>query len=353
MHGNTKERLQQQRRIRAPRGFTLVEVLLSLALMLLVMIVAYAGMMVLRNVTVAGRDEAEQAQLVRAIERKMTSDIRCVLFREPELVAAGSEESSAESASTDSEESAADDSGESATASTPESVGEDASAEESGTETTSSSTATGSTTSTPSDAYASQTAGLFGTATTLVLQVSKPRRATASAVDVMNNNLAWEGPVSAVSDLRSISYFLAVAGGGGLQGAVGNTAAGGSAMFATEQGAQGLARLDGDRLRIAQADATGAIDLLAQQAQVLAPEVTQLQFRYFDGTAWVAQWDSATAGALPRAVEVTLWIDVTADEADQSPLAEGLAADAKVSPEIYRFVVALPLADRTQGLTTF
>ena len=350
MHIDIKYWLQQQRRVRAPRGFTLVEVLLSLALMLLVMIVAYAGMVVLRNVTVAGRDEAEQAQLVRAIERMMAADIRCVLFREPEPVAAESEESSAGSASTDTGGDAAADSDESATAPSPEAAGESSDAA-SGSESTS--TATGSATSTPSDAYASQTAGLFGTATTLVLQVNKPRRASISVINPLNNNLMSAGPVSDVSDLRSISYFLAVAGGGGLQGAVGNTAAGGSAMFTTEQGAQGLARLDGDRLQITQADATGAMDLLAQQAEVLAPEVTQLQFRYFDGTAWLSQWDSAAAGALPRAVEVTLSINVNADEVNQSPLAAGLPTDAASSSEIYRFVVALPLADRTQGLTTF
>jgi len=40
--------------------------------------------------------------------------------------------------------------------------------------------------------------------------------------------------------------------------------------------------------------------------QLLAAEVVQLEFRYFDGRSWMSRWDSRQTGALPRAVEVAL-----------------------------------------------
>lgn len=42
--------------------------------------------------------------------------------------------------------------------------------------------------------------------------------------------------------------------------------------------------------------------------QLLASEVTQLEFRYFDGQFWASQWDSRTSGSLPLAVEVAVAI---------------------------------------------
>lgn len=42
--------------------------------------------------------------------------------------------------------------------------------------------------------------------------------------------------------------------------------------------------------------------------QLLASEVSQLEFRYFDGQFWASQWDSRTSGSLPLAVEVAVAI---------------------------------------------
>ncbi len=42
--------------------------------------------------------------------------------------------------------------------------------------------------------------------------------------------------------------------------------------------------------------------------QLLASEVTQLEFRYFNGQFWDSQWDSRAMGSLPLAVEVAVAI---------------------------------------------
>ena len=39
------------------------------------------------------------------------------------------------------------------------------------------------------------------------------------------------------------------------------------------------------------ADESGEVEQLADHSQLLAPEVSSLQFRYFDGTDWLEVWD--------------------------------------------------------------
>ncbi|MFN3485921.1 MAG: type II secretion system protein GspJ, partial [Planctomycetota bacterium] len=45
-----------------------------------------------------------------------------------------------------------------------------------------------------------------------------------------------------------------------------------------------------------------------ENQEEVAPEVVGLAFRYFDEGEWREEWDSASAGKLPRAVEATLWV---------------------------------------------
>ncbi|MBA3312661.1 MAG: type II secretion system protein GspJ [Planctomycetota bacterium] len=309
-------------------GFTLIEILLSLGLLMLVLAAAYSALNLFRIVTTAGREDAERSQLARAIERRLTADIRCVLFRQTEP--------------------------EPTESTTPGGVIQQGTGNAAGDpETTtpppdSSTTEAVPTITDPADAYATQSVGVFGDATTLVLHVSKPPR-TSLLTPVAPTSLvtAATAPVTQSSDLRSISYFLAVAGAGGLQGAVGNTAAGGTVNFSMKQGLQGLARLDGDRLALQQADQTGSVDVLAQNAELIAPEVTELSFRYHDGTAWLDTWDSVSMNAVPRAIEVTLRIDVSLG--DERPASRFAPAQALSSADQYRFVIAVPLADPTMG----
>lgn len=67
-------------------------------------------------------------------------------------------------------------------------------------------------------------------------------------------------------------------------------------------------------------------------ADVLAQEVVELQFRYFNGStgAWEEQWDGSVAGP-PLAVEITLGL-LPPDEFDR----------AAAAPVTYRLVVSIP-----------
>jgi hypothetical protein len=52
-------------------------------------------------------------------------------------------------------------------------------------------------------------------------------------------------------------------------------------------------------------EAGGSAATQISSIQSMAPEVTALMFRYFDGRVWSETWDSDTMARIPRAVEVT------------------------------------------------
>ena len=56
--------------------------------------------------------------------------------------------------------------------------------------------------------------------------------------------------------------------------------------------------------------ALDAVSEVLGESDILAPEVVEIQFRYFDGISWIDTWDSQSSGFLPRAIEITMgfWI---------------------------------------------
>ncbi len=134
------------------------------------------------------------------------------------------------------------------------------------------------------------------------------------------------------SDLKSVRYFIRQ----------GNTidpsdlAATGISAEA-QQAVGGLVRQSVDRAIREVAELSANSQLLNSGQVLLAPEVTQIQFVYFDGTTAVDQWDMQQLGSLPTAVEVRIWIapDAIAAESSEVPL----------QPQIYCETVELPLAE--------
>lgn len=82
-----------------------------------------------------------------------------------------------------------------------------------------------------------------------------------------------------------------------------------------------------------------------EYARLMAPEVVSVQFRYFDGTNWLGEWQSTSVGGYPLAVEITLLLDP-----DRTPdvAANPARGDSNVNLEntkVYRTVVHLPVAE--------
>jgi hypothetical protein len=140
---------------------------------------------------------------------------------------------------------------------------------------------------------------------------------------------------AAQSDMKSISYFLAVPGAPGLAGAAGDL------LASAANSVPSLARLEGPRLTLAHANATADLQTLASMVHVLAGEVTLLGFRYCDGLAWYETWDSTQLGALPNAVEITLGFSESSNPVAAAPQPAG----SIVPTRLYRYVVSLPTAE--------
>ena len=283
--------------MRSTRGFTLLEVLLAVALSLMLLVAVYGALNLYYKYSQVGQAEMERSQIARALLNRMAVDIRSVVFRraEEEDASAGGE-----STSDDSEETI-----------TVEVID-------------------------PEESYLTQSVGVFGDSETLVLHISRPRAAQLEIAETATSS----------SDLQSVSYFLvSEESEGALPQLVAQQASENSTIEDAET--SGLARMEGDRLAMNLADEQGDLESMASQARILAPEVDYLQFQYFDGAEWLDEWDSVAYEALPLAITITLGF--RASEESQALTFSGIVGS---STNLYRLVVALPLAEPTETETT-
>ncbi|MEZ6065192.1 MAG: prepilin-type N-terminal cleavage/methylation domain-containing protein [Planctomycetaceae bacterium] len=307
-------------------AFTLLEVLVALALSVLLITAVYSAISLYVRVTTDEHNQLERSRVARALFRQISTDIQSVVFRiqedaEEELtdetLAAGGADDSSGSAATGSESAAATTFG---AATDQETTG--------------------------AEALINSSIGVIGDAQKITLHLNRPARgATYQPV------LAATEITARCSDLQSITYFLANPSMGGLEGEVGQRAVQGS--LGTESGPQGLARLAGDRFAVDYADVQADIETLAAAAQIIAPEVIALQFEYFDGLTWLETWDSAAVGRLPNAIAITIGMRRVVSDAERREFQYDSAARAAFDEvlEYRRHVVALPLSTpSTEGL---
>ncbi len=178
--------------------------------------------------------------------------------------------------------------------------------------------------------------GLFGNPYELQVDTSRLPR-----VDQYHQVLIGaEGAEASIpSDVKTVAYFLQFEtrdGGPVLPGAAGETTG-------------GLARREWDRAVTAWAAANGGLELTASTGQSLAPEVNRLEFRYFDGLAWLSEWDSLQLGGLPIAVEITIGIDPMYGSDRDAAEAVRLEWESQdLTDYTYRLVVRLPAARRIE-----
>ena len=320
---------------RRPSGFTLLEVLLALGLSVVLLAAIAAAIDLYRRMTFSGQEEVSEARLVRAVLQKIERDIRSIVPPQAKITTPADTPSTS-SSSTSGTSSASSNSG-----STSSMTGSSASTSQtsSSSSSSSSSTSTQSTATDPLQNVNSQTVfGLYGDQRSLVLNTlcTHPLAPTLS-------DPAAAQPLSAIhGDLKTVAYFIV-----GIAGSVVPMA---QASGQSTPGAMtsGLARLEGDHLAIGYAMQQSA--MLASTARVIAPEVTMISFRYFDGTQWLMSWDAAFMQALPQAVEITIAVrasDATASGAALNSTAlNSTATSSAAAAQLrqYRHVVAISTA---------
>lgn len=298
---------------RTRSGITLLELLIALSLMVMLLGAVGAALTIYMQTGSMGRERTERSQIVRALYLQLYDDIRSTAFpRDPSQTDEDNAELSAAEAA-EFEELMAQ-----ATLETTEPTD-------------------------PDDAVTGAKIGLFGDSQRLTLHISRPRRPTLAAPvsDAFNDGTSStidffnETPIA--GELRSISWFLAGPNSPGLAGVAAYTNAS-SRSVGTDTG---LARLDRDLPAVRYADAITDLETLGGEVELLAPEVTGLAFRYFDGLTWVDAWDSEVQERLPSAVEVTLEFQPP-QTGETSILNGGLMTSS--DRKSYRFVIALPMA---------
>jgi prepilin-type N-terminal cleavage/methylation domain-containing protein len=292
------------------RGFSLLELVVALSLSVLLLAGIYAGLDLFWRYSTTGQDEIERAQIARAVLRQIESDLRGIVFKPGDQAS-----QSADPAAGGTTPGQAP----SAPAVTP---GTEFGGTSQGDPSTTSAAAIGTAQPTPESIAA--IAGLVGDWQSLKMTTSNPARGGVYAP--LGSDMSG---VVRTSDMLTVGYQL----GDSVTAAAAPT---------------GLGRFENDRLQSSIAEAQGDVGFLSNSLRVVAPEVTSLQFAYFDGYNWLTEWDSSSVGGLPTAVEVI--IEVTTPPRGSRP---GFAASKRdPASQTFRLVVALPLAKATDTLAT-
>lgn len=272
-------------------GFTLVEVLLSLALTAVVAgIIGGLVQVYLTNQNI-GRDRVKQTQLARALLNMIADDIRTVVRNQSfdtaglsELLSGGQQSGGA---------GAAGGGAASGTAGGGSSASGGASA--------GASAGSGSQAATPT--VATLPPGIYGTSTSIEIDISRlprPDEYVPLEQDVVNGTVA-----DMPSDIKTVAYFVQSKRTDGIRDPLATEVDIRSKQATADGAAGGLVRRSLDRAITLFAYEQGTTDSLQRTGELLAPEVVAIEFEYFDGQLWQSEWDSSVQG-LPIVVRITL-----------------------------------------------
>ncbi|QDT03267.1 hypothetical protein K227x_16490 [Rubripirellula lacrimiformis] len=314
-----------RRVLQVTAGFTLLEVILTLAMSVVLMIlVGGAIQFYARDMNVRDMD-VRQTQLAAAVMQMIEDDLRATLHLEPVsmegleslLAASGGGDSAAAGGEEDLSAAGLD--------STDDTIADETAVSDTGTM------------DLQTSAAVLATPGLIGNQYQIQVDLSRLPRLEeyVAMMDEMTSDID-----DVPSDLKTVAYFVQPAGTvGGVQDPLATMT--GDETTGSDQsdlGSGGLVRRSLDRAVTSEAAATGALGLLNQTGELLAPEVLSIEFQYWDGTTWQLQWSSDEYGELPMAVKVQLTMaDPTVMLSDGS----GLDPDAT---RVFTHVIRLPLA---------
>ncbi len=142
------------------------------------------------------------------------------------------------------------------------------------------------------------------------------------------------------ADLKTVHYYIRP--GNGVE-------AGSAAVTSLAPDAQasagGLVREEIPRRLRVFAEQTGGTDTTTSGAALIAPEVVQLQFRYFDGSQLLDTWDMKELKKLPTAIEVCVWLRSARANAG----GDNVSSTELNGAHEYRQVVYLPMSQISEA----
>jgi type II secretory pathway pseudopilin PulG len=267
--------------LRARSAMTLLELILALFIASLVMM-AIAMAIQLQAMTVdSRRNVVEEVQLARAILKQISDDLRSAARYEELTISDASSEAIA--------------------------TGDDANAADSAL----------SDLDLQNSANVTSIPGIFGTQYQLQVDVSRVPR-----IDEFQPLMPESAGqmIDVPSGYRTIAYYVGV-----------------QTDPTTGEQVTGLIRRELDRTITDFAVRMGNIANIESQGELLAAEVTAIEFRYFDGVQYLYEWDTSLTTALPLAVEINLWL--------RSPVSGRDVGARDQTSTLYRMVVAIPTGE--------
>jgi len=182
--------------------------------------------------------------------------------------------------------------------------------------------------------------GLYGNQYELEVDVSRLPRVDQyrqfRPVDAMQTDIP--------SDVKTVAYYVRYADGTSSMA----FSSGGELASEDVAASTGLVRREVDRAVTLYAANTGSLSALDEMAEVIAPEVTWVEFSYFDGREWSTEWDTEGRGGLPMAVEISIGIQPLWQQVQQGPSPAPTDPTTGVAPlreSVYRMVVRIPAAE--------
>ena len=171
------------------------------------------------------------------------------------------------------------------------------------------------------------------------LQVDVSRLPRIDRMDSLTGTITPDGIAAAgdpPSDVKMVSYYISTT-------AAAAAPISGTTNVVAPMPSGGLVRRQVDRSIVNYGTLYGGSTDAGTREQVLAPEATALEFRYYDGTEWLTSWSSSDRGAVPVAIEIML----TLRAADAAPVGSTLllASPGVLQEQTYRLIVHLPAGE--------
>lgn len=303
---------------RRRRGVSLLELIVASAIAVVLMAAVSAAIHMYSRSVDVGRTNIEEAQLGRAVMKLMEDDLRnCIWKNDIDF-------SAVEALAADQTAGAA---GALTGGTTSSSLG-------SGLDLESGADELSNTTDLASSTSPAMQIGLYGNATELQFDMSRlPRVDEYDPEYVGFRSLAL---ADRPSDVKTVTYYLLVPGTA-YQGVVGDP---------TDRTAEqtGLVRRVLDRSVTQWALENGDTKQLDATAEIVAPEVCYLNFRYFDGYEWYEEWDSSAMNGLPLAVDIVLAIRSDDDRGGAADAGETMVLGVAEGDMVFRRLIRIPIA---------
>jgi type II secretory pathway pseudopilin PulG len=310
-----------------PRGYTLLEVILSLLLTSLILLCVAMAVDFQLRVADASRAHVEEAQLARVLLHRIADDIRGAATADPlglaDLAFSGT---SGSTSTTYGSTSGGSDSQESDTTDSTTSGMEDMASDSSSDEITE-----GESTDSSESETTQNLPGIYGGENWIQIDVDRPGNLARSGRSQAGGESSSSSPGPA-GDLKTIAYHMAATD---------------ASTESDRSQAGGLMRRELPRAVTNWASEQGSADVLLDVEKSLAPEVEDLLVRYSDGSAWSDSWDTTESKSLPVAVEITLRIRPIHQQggwARTLAAVSGMASDEETEVSEYRLVVDVPMA---------